>query len=323
MGNEPDIQNIDGNFTGKDIVSLDQFTPQDLEIIFRKAELMRSIAVDTKPSTILAGNIVTLLFYEPSSRTFGSFCAASQRLGAGIIPIHDAIHTSSVVKGESLEDTIQTFQSYSNVIVLRHPTIGTAKKAALTAQIPIINAGDGGGEHPTQTIYDMYTIYDMFKRLHDITVLASGDIVHSRTIRSLLNGLSLYKDNTAYLLSPEALRLDRKNLDKYSKRGLKIVEIFDEKEIPKTADVWYWNRIQKERFSSEKEAAKFEGKFRLTEALLHSYGKKDMIILDPLPRVGEIEERVDRDPRAIYLRKQMRNGMYVRMALLSLVLGKI
>ncbi len=313
---------IDGNFKGKDILSIDQFSPRDINILFKQASKMRGIAKNARPSDILKGNIVTLIFYEPSSRTFNSHAAAVKQLGGATIEIHD-VSSSSVVKGESLEDTIRVFEAYSDAIVLRHPIKGSVQKAADAAQfVPIINAGDGAGSHPTQALLDLFTIYEKFKRLDNITAVLCGDVLHSRTHHSLIEGLSLYKKNIIYLLSPKELKLSREDFERYSERNIKLIEIHDEKEIPKNADVWYWNRIQKERFENPKEAEKYKNKLTLTQKLLQERGNKNLIILDPLPRVGEIDLAVDADPRAGYLRTQVRNGMYVRMALLSLVLGK-
>jgi aspartate carbamoyltransferase catalytic subunit len=314
---------INGDFKGKDILSLDQFSPSDIDLLFQKTNEMKLAVSENKPLQLLAGYVVGLIFYEPSSRTFGSFASAAKRLGGATIEYTNPKENTSVAKGESLEDTMQTIQSYAEAIVIRHPEAGSAKKAADAADVPILNAGDGGNAHPTQGLLDLFTLYDKFERLENLTVVASGDVLHSRTIHSLIEGLSLYKNNTVYLLSPEALKLGRDYFDTFSKRGIKLVEIFDEKDIPTNANAWYWNRIQKERFATPEEAKKYEGKFIVTAELVKTYGNQDMIIMDPLPRVGEIDVAVDSDPRAVYLKTQMRNGMYVRMALLALVLGKI
>ena len=283
---------------------------------------MKSLVENKEPSTLLQGHVIALIFYEPSSRTFGSFSSAVKRLGAATIEYLNPQTLSSVAKGESLEDTMQALQSYAEVIVMRHKVAGAAQKAADAAFVPLINAGDGGNAHPTQTLLDLYTIYEKLKRLSNLTVVASGDIVHSRTIKSLIQGLSLYEGNKVYLLSPKELRLERSDFERLTKNGIELIEIFDEKDMPKDADVWYWNRIQKERFANTEEAEKYTGKFILTQKLLDEYGNKDLIILDPLPRIDEIELAVDNDQRSLYFRVQIRNGLYVRMALLALVLGR-
>lgn len=318
------LQSINGKFKGKDIISLDQFTPKDLKILFSKVPKMKIIALKAMPSKIIAGKIVVLLFYEPSSRTFGSFSTAVKQLGGQTVEITDPQHFSSAVKGETFEDTIKVFEAYSDAIIIRHPTVGSASIAAKTARfVPIINAGDGNGEHPTQVLYDMYTIYEKFHKLDNLVGVLVGDPPNSRTIHSLIRGLSLYKNNTLYILSPKQLMLKRSDFTNFADRGIKIIEIESEKNIPKNAHFWYWTRIQKERFKSLREYEKVKDSFYLTAKLLQEYGNSKMIILDPLPRVGKIDLTVDDDPRAVYLTTQVRNGLYVRMALIALVLGGI
>lgn len=315
---------IDGTFKGKDILSLDQFSKDDIHLLFSHVEQMRDIAVNAKPSDLLKGTIVTLLFYEPSSRTFGSFNAATKRLGGQTLDIINPQEFSSMVKGETLEDSIQVFESYSDAIVIRHPEKGTAIKAAMAAkQVPIINAGDGIGEHPTQALLDLYTIYERFNQLDNLTILFAGDMLNGRTVHSLIKALSLFQGNTVYLLSPEALKLSREDYVDFTKRGITIHEITNESDIPQNIHVWYWTRVQKERFTSVEEYEKVKHAFVLSENLLKEKGGEEMIIMHPLPKVGEIEQTIDMDPRAVYLTKEIRNGMYVRMALMGLVLGKL
>lgn len=315
---------INGNFKGKDILSLDQFTPLDLSILFKHTAKMRSIASQAKPSDLLKGNIVTLIFYESSSRTFGSFGASVKQLGGATIEILNPETFSSVSKGETLEDTVRVFEAYSDAIVIRHPLAGTAKKAADAAEfIPIINAGDGIGEHPTQALLDLYTIFEKTGKLDGLTGIMAGDMLNGRTVHSLIRGLSKYKNNELYLLSPKALRLNKNDLNGFRKTGAKIYEIDSVKDFPKNADFWYWTRVQKERFNSKSEYEKVKNNFILDNKLIKERAGKNTIFMHPLPRVGEIETKVDKDPRAVYLRSQIRNGMYVRMTLISLILGKI
>lgn len=324
-------QTINGDFKGKDILSLDQFSPLDISILFKHTKKMRDIAANAKPSDILKGNIVTLLFYEPSSRTFGSFGAAVKQLGGATIEILDPKNFSSVSKGETLEDTIKVFEAYGDAIIIRHPEKGTASKAAAASQsVPVINAGDGIGEHPTQALLDLYTIFEHSKKLGGLTGVLAGDMLNGRTVHSLIRGLSKYKNNKLYLLSPKELRLnptDRKFFQKSASdpRGwkLEIIEIENEEEIPKNADFWYWTRVQKERFKSKSQYEKVKNKFILDNKLIKEKAGPKTIFMHPLPRVGEILTEVDTDPRAVYLRGEIRNGMYVRMALIALVLGKI
>jgi aspartate carbamoyltransferase len=312
------------DFTGKDIISLKQFTPRSIKKLFQITKHMADIAKHAKASDILKGNIVTLLFYEPSSRTFGSFSASVKQLGGQTIEIQNPTQTSSVAKGETLEDTIRVFEAYSDAIVIRHAIVGTAQKAADAASsVPIINAGDGVGEHPTQGLLDLYTIYEKFGTLEGLTGVITGDILNGRTAHSLLLGLSHFKHNTVYLLSPQLLRLSRQDLSLYQKLGIRIIEITSEKEIPKDAQFWYWTRVQKERFTDLDAYEKVKNSFILTQKLLNTYGSQDMILMHPLPRIGEIDPEVDKDKRAVYFRSQIRNGMYIRMALLALILGKM
>lgn len=314
---------INGNFKGKDIISLDQFEPSDISILFKRAKIMREIGVNAKPSDILKGNIVTLIFYEPSSRTFGSFSAAVKQLGGSTVEIQDPQHFSSVSKGETLSDTIRVFEAYCDAIVIRHPEAGTAQKAADSANfVPIINGGDGIGEHPTQALLDMFTIYDERGRLDNLTGVMTGDMLNGRTVHSLIRGLSKYKKNKLYLLSPKSLKLSRDFLEKFKKTDIEIIEIESEKDIPKDADFWYWTRVQKERFASLKDYKKVKNTFILDKELIRKKAGKNTIFMHPLPRVGEIKEEVDENPRAVYLRSEIRNGMYIRMALIAEVLGK-
>ncbi len=317
-------QKINGQFKNKDILSLDQFSQKDLKILFSHIKRMKSIAVKAMPCNIIAGKNVVLLFYEPSSRTRGSFDVAAKQLGGQTIVIENPQQFSSVAKGETFEDTIRVFEAYSDLIVLRHPEEGSSEKAAKIAKfVPIINAGDGKGEHPTQALYDLYTIYEKHKKLDNLVGLMAGDMLNGRTVHSLIRGLSLYKNNTIYLLSPKELKLAKENFLNFSKRGIKLIEITSEKEIPKNAHFWYWTRVQKERFKNYKTYEKLKTKFTVTKKLLNKYGNKNMILMHPLPRVGEISTEVDNDPRAVYLRTEIRNGLYVRMALIGLVLGKL
>jgi len=318
------VNKIDGNFKNKDILSIDQFSPKDLEILFRVTKQMKAIAVSAAPSDILKGNIVTLIFYEPSSRTFGSFAAAVKQLGGQTVEIQDPQHFSSVSKGETLEDTIRVFEAYCDAIVIRHPVKGTAQQAADAAFfVPIVNAGDGIGEHPTQALLDMFTIYEKKPKFEGLIGVMAGDMLNGRTVHSLIRALSLYKNVTLYLLSPEELKLSREDFKNFQAKGIKLIEIDSDKDMPKNADFWYWTRVQKERFATLEEYEKVKNKFVVTTKLIKEKAGKDTLILHPLPRVGEIETAVDADPRAVYLRSEIRSGMYVRMALLALILGKI
>lgn len=315
---------INADFKGKHIISFDQFSKEDLAILFRVTERMKQIAVSNEPARLLEGLLVALLFFEPSSRTFGSFAAAVKRLGGQTVEVQNPESVSSRAKGESFEDTIRVFEAYAQAIVLRHPTSGAAKQAAEVAHdVPIINAGDGSNEHPTQTLLDLYTLYEKFGRLDNLSGLLAGDPSNSRAIHSLLRGLSLFSNNTVYLLSPHQLQLSQRDFLHLSAQGIKMIEISSEKEIPPDCNFWYWTRIQKERFGSPSAYQDVvKDGFSVTPKLLQERASKDMIVMDPLPRVGTIDPAVDSDERAVYLRAQIRNGLYTRMALLALLLGR-
>ena len=318
-----DKSKIHGDFAHKDILSLDQFAVDDLYRLFKLADEMKQLALHHRASSLLSGYVVSLLFFEPSSRTFASFASAVKRLGGETIEIQNPETVSSVNKGESFEDTIRTFEAYSDAIVLRHYRAGSAQLAADTASVPLLNAGDGNNEHPTQTLLDLYTIYNHFGRLDNLTCLLAGDPLNSRVIHSMMRGLSLFENNRVSLLSPEQLRLKHNDLFYWGERGLHVEEIDHEKDIPPCCDLWYWTRIQKERFASpqEYESVMRRG-FVVTPELLQTRASKHTIVMDPLPRVSTVDPAVDADERAVYFRSQIRNGLYIRMALLALVLGR-
>ena len=321
---QQELEKIDGTFRGKDIVSFDQFTATDLDDLFRLSSRMKQIVVNNKSSHLLEGLLIGLLFFEPSSRTFSSFAAAVKRLGGQTIEIQNPETVTSVSKGESFEDTIRVMESYTNAIVLRHRISGSAQQAARVAEyVPVINAGDGNNEHPTQTLLDLYTLYEHIGRLHNLTGLLAGDALNSRTIHSLIRGLSLYENNTVYILAPQQLRLSRDDFMIFRDRGVRVIEISSEREIPGDCDFWYWTRVQKERFASQEEYRAAQKEIVMaTPRLLDTYARKDMILMDPLPRVDSVDPAVDADERAVYLRSQIRNGLYTRMALLALIMGR-
>ena len=243
------------------------------------------------------------------------------RLGGEFIS-DTGMQFSSFAKGETLEDTIKVIEKYSDIIVIRHPEIGSAARAARAASIPVINAGDGPGEHPTQALLDFYTIKSELKRIENFTISMVGDLKYGRTVRSLAKLLGIYDNKIKVIfVSPKQLKLRddvKKDLDDL---GLNYEETKDLKEAIKKSDVCYMTRIQKERFANENEYKKLKGCYVLDNKIMEK-AKKDMIAMHPLPRVGEIAEEVDDDPRARYF-EQAENGMYVRMALLATLLGKI
>jgi aspartate carbamoyltransferase catalytic subunit len=305
---------------GKDIISVKQFKREDLEYIFGVAHEMRGMVERVGTFDLLKGKILANLFYEPSTRTSSSFTAAMERLGGSVIPINE-VKYSSVSKGESLPDTVRTLECYADVIVLRHPETGSAAIAAKAARKPVINAGDGIGEHPTQALLDTFTIFEELGagQIDGMTVTMLGDLKYGRTVHSLARLLSLYKVKINYV-SPEILRMPKEVMSEVGEKGIPQAEFNSlEKVLPET-DVLYVTRVQKERFEDPAEYEKVKGAYVIDPNVMKA-AKQEMIVMHPLPRVGEISVDFDHDPRAAYFR-QMEYGLYVRMALLAMVLGK-
>jgi len=315
------LKKDNGNsLTGLDILSVDQFDRDTLSYIFTRSREMQELVERVGGCDLLKGYVLACLFYEPSTRTSASFIAAMERLGGGIIPITQGVQFSSVSKGESLPDTIRTLEQYADLIVLRHPEIGSAQLAADYASVPVINAGDGTGEHPTQALLDLFTIRQELGRVDGLKVAMVGDLRNGRTVHSLTRLLMQYDDISLRFVSPETLRLPMTLMNEIIDRGIKVRETPDVADVIENADVLYVTRIQKERFGDPKQYEEVKDCYEITTELM-THAKKDMVIMHPLPRVGEIHYRVDDDPRAAYFR-QVKNGMYVRMALLAAVLGK-
>lgn len=308
----------DAPFYGKDIISVRQFGLDDLEYVFGVAREMREIVTRIGTIDLLKGKILANIFYEPSTRTSSSFTAAMERLGGSVIPINE-VRYSSVSKGESLPDTVRTLERYADVIVLRHPDVGASALAAKYASKPIINAGDGVGEHPTQALLDLFTIIAELDQVNGLTVTMVGDLKYGRTVHSLSRLLSLF-DIRLNLVSPEILAMPEEILAELAKAGtaVKVADSLDG--VIGETDVLYVTRVQKERFAEESAYESVKNAFEISPATLKK-AKSRMIVMHPLPRVTEITMEVDDDPRAAYFR-QMEYGMYVRMALLAMVLGK-
>lgn len=306
------------SFYGRDIVSVKQFSPEDLAYILGVADEMRSLVKRVGATDLLKGYILANLFYEPSTRTSSSFQAAMQRLGGAVIAIH-GVQYSSVSKGESLPDTIRTLECYADVIVLRHPEVGASEIAARYASKPIISAGDGIGEHPTQGLLDIYTILSELGTLDGLHVAMVGDLKHGRTVHSLARLLRLY-DTRLTFVSPDILRLPAEIKQEMLDAGRPVAETDRVEEVIDSADVIYVTRVQKERFADLREYEAVKDYYEITPEVM-ARAKDKMALMHPLPRVGEIHYDVDDDPRAAYFR-QMENGMYIRMALLAAVLGK-
>lgn len=303
---------------GKDILSVKQFSRDDLEYVFDVAHQMRGMVERVGTFDLLKGKILANLFYEPSTRTSSSFTASMERLGGSVIPINE-VKYSSVSKGESLPDTVRTLECYADVIVLRHPEVGSAALAARYAKKPIINAGDGVGEHPTQALLDAFTILEELGRLEGLTVTMLGDLKYGRTVHSLSRLLTMFNVKLNYV-SPEILRMPAEIIEELKeKKVVQAEHTLLEKVLPET-DVLYVTRVQKERFEDPAVYEGVKGAFVIDPEIMKA-AKKEMIVMHPLPRVGEISIEFDDDPRAAYFR-QMEYGLYVRMALLAMVLGK-
>jgi aspartate carbamoyltransferase catalytic subunit len=305
-------------FYGKDILSVKQFNRSDLEYIFGVTREMEEMVRRVGSFDLLKGKILASLFYEPSTRTSSSFTSAMERLGGSVIPISE-VRYSSVSKGESLPDTVRTLEAYADVIVLRHPEVGSAELAAKYARKPIINAGDGVGEHPTQALLDLFTIMQEMDRVDGLTITMVGDLKYGRTVHSLARLLTLFDVRLNYV-SPDILRMPQHIIDEVKQFNIPQTEYNSLDAVIAQSDVLYVTRVQKERFDDPALYESVKSAFVITPETL-KFAKEDMIIMHPLPRVGEISMEVDDDPRAAYFR-QMEYGLYVRMALLAMVLGK-
>ena len=283
------------------LLSIDEFDSRRIDRLFTHAN---NLQLGILPQPPQSKKILANLFYEPSTRTSSSFFSAMTRLGHTVLPINEVIY-SSVTKGETLEDTIKTLSCYADIIVLRHPSVGASKAAARVSSVPIINAGDGIGEHPTQTLLDLYTIWRKFKHINNLTITLMGDLKNGRTVHSLVNVLRKLYNVNINLVSPDNLQLPY-YLDNAIPKSTSLTE-----NICKTTDVLYMTRVQKERGSI--------GEYKLTKDHVDLL-KKNMIVMHPFPRQNEIPTWFDTDRRAYYF-KQIQNGLYVRMAILSEIIN--
>lgn len=296
------------------LTSISDLSRDDVTIILSKAAEMEKV-VESGGSTDLQGKIIASLFYEPSTRTKLSFEAAVQRLGGSVISAV-GVKFSSLFKGESLEDTMLMAGQYADGIIMRHPEAGSAKRAAAASTVPFINAGDGSSEHPTQGLLDLYTIQKELGRDNNLHVAFATDPLQSRTIRSLAFLLSMFENITLTFIGPKQLWPAEDLLQHLDTKGVSYTQTEDLKEGLK-ADVLYMNRLQEERFANSAEFEQLRPKYILTKAMVEG---SSVIIMDPLPRVDEIEVAVDALPNAAYFR-QVKNGLYIRMALLSLMIN--
>jgi len=306
------------NFQGRDVISIKDFSKKEINHILSYAKKMMSYAKGEKNTDILNGKILSTLFFEPSTRTRLSFESAMNRLGGRVIGFADPSGTSQK-KGESLADTIRMANAYSDAIVIRHPQEGAARLAAEFADIPVLNAGDGAGHHPTQCLLDLFTIFTEKKRIERNKVVLLGDLKYGRTVHSLAYALALYGAELIFV-SPPILKMPKEVVEECSELSGEPVQTSNLEKAIKEADVLYVTRIQRERFPDAEEYNRVVGSYRIDNELLEN-AKDDLIILHPLPRVTEIDPEVDKTKHAVYF-KQAFNGVPVRMALLSLVSGE-
>jgi aspartate carbamoyltransferase catalytic subunit len=304
-------------FKGKDIISIKDFSKKEINNILDYAEEMITYAKGENYKDLLKGKVLSTLFFEPSTRTRLSFESSMNRLGGRVIGFADPSGTSQK-KGESLADTIRMADSYSDAIVIRHPHEGAARLAAEFAESPVLNAGDGAGRHPTQCLLDLFTIRSEKKQIKNKNIVLLGDLKYGRTVHSLAYALALYGARLTFV-SPASLKMPNEVTDECKELGVEPTYTSNLEKTIKDADVLYVTRIQRERFPDAEEYNKVVGSYKINKNLLDN-AKENLIIMHPLPRVTEIHPEVDKTPHALYF-KQAFNGVPIRMALLSLVIG--
>lgn len=305
--------------TGRHLIDPMNFSTIELEEIFSLADQI--ISNPNKFSHMCDGKLLATLFYEPSTRTRFSFEAAMQRLGGRVIGFSEP-GSSSVSKGESLIDTIRTVGCYADIIAMRHPKEGSAAIASEYSSIPIINAGDGGHQHPTQTLTDLLTIKSVKNTLSNLTIGICGDLKFGRTVHSLIKAMSRYPGNKFVLISPEELKIPKYiKKEILQKNNIQFVEVEKIEDVIGNLDILYMTRVQRERFFNEDDYIRLKDRYILDQYKMEK-AADNLIVLHPLPRVNEISYEIDEDPRAYYF-KQAKYGMYVRMALIAKLLGVI
>ncbi|HEW64332.1 MULTISPECIES: aspartate carbamoyltransferase [Fervidicoccus] len=307
---------INKDFYNQDVISIQQFTREDLETLFEYAD--RAKKHKDKKLELLKDKVVMLAFFEPSTRTRFSFEVAAKRLGADVVGFSGEEGTS-ISKGENFTDTIRMLDSYSNLIVIRHKLEGAAKYASEIAENPVINAGDGKQHHPTQAMIDLYTIREIFGTIDELTYAVVGDLRYGRASTSFIYGLLIYNPKKLYLVSPPNLGAREEVISYLKEKGVAFEEIRNLEEIIDEIDVLYTIRLQKERFPDITEYEKAKGSYKITLDLLKN-AKKGLKIMHPLPKLDEIDKEIDSTEYAAYF-QQAKNGVPVRMALLSLIFG--
>ena len=297
----------------KSLISIHDFTKEEILHILDVAQYFEK----NKSQNILQGKVVASLFFEPSTRTRLSFETAANRLGARVIGFSDAGNTS-VSKGETLKDTINMVSNYVDLIVMRHPLEGSSRYASEVASVPVVNAGDGANQHPSQTLLDLYTIKQTQKRIDNISINMVGDLKYGRTVHSLLQALSHFSPKFTFT-APDELSMPEEYKEFLREKGIPYTETTDLNNSINDVDILYITRVQQERFLDPMEYEKVKNIYRLTADMLTG-AKPNMKILHPLPRVNEISQDVDDTPFAYYF-KQAENGMYIRMAIIAYLLG--
>lgn len=302
---------------GRHLLDPTDFSPEELDEIFDFADQI--IQSPAQFNHLCDSSILATLFYEPSTRTRFSFEAAMLRLGGGVVGFSEPA-SSSVAKGESVADTVRTVACYADIIVMRHPKEGAPRIASQYSPIPVINAGDGGHLHPTQTLTDLLTIRSVKHQLTGLTIGCCGDLKFGRTVHSLIKAGSRYPGNRFVLIAPKELRVPDYVTADLAAKGIEYQEVERLDEVIGNLHVLYMTRVQKERFFNEDDYVRLKDVYILNAEKMR-LARKDMIVMHPLPRVGEIAYDVDDDPRAYYF-KQAKFGMYVRMALIAKLLGR-
>ncbi|MEN4017162.1 MAG: aspartate carbamoyltransferase [Methanobacterium sp.] len=301
------------SFSQKNIISIRDLSKKDIEYILKISEKMEPIARSEKKSNILSGKLLGMLFYEPSTRTRLSFEAAMKRLGGSTIGFSEA-GTSSATKGENLNDTVKIVGKYSDALVIRHNMEGTARYAANIADVPVINAGDGAGQHPTQTLLDLYTMKRVLGKIDDLHIALVGDLKYGRTVHSLAYALAMFNVDVSFV-SPKELKMPPEILHDLGKSGVEVYETDNIHDVLDKTDVLYVTRIQKERFPDPAEYSKIKGSYTIDYNLLKD---SNTIVMHPLPRVDEIAHDVDNSKHGKYF-EQAFYGVPVRMALLKAI----
>lgn len=308
------------NWYKKSLVSVDPLKLEDIELLFDKTKEMEKLVKQKGGDDRLKGKIMAALFFEPSTRTFSSFITAIQRLGGGIIPLN-GMQNTSVAKGESFHHTVQVFSRYADCLVIRHPEVGMPKLACGYASMPIINAGDGIGEHPTQALFDTYTIREHFGSLNNLVLTMVGDLKFGRTVHSLTKLLAKLDQSVRFnFVSPKLLAMPQEIIKAVETQGTSYSETEKLDKVIGETDVLYVTRVQKERFTDLGEYERLKSFYMVNKKMLEGV-KSKMIVMHPLPiATGEINNDLDDDSRSVYLTEQLSNGLYLRMALLDLIL---